>query len=464
MKILFVYTDINTMGQGEKTYHLGIGMLSAVLKDKGHKTDLVSMYRSLKIDLLLRKIKEFNPDIIALTSDTTQFPYIENILESISHLNIFTILGGVHASLRPDCLKETKGLDAICVGEGEISLLELVKNFNKNKPTRFDIEGIWFKTEAGIIKNKTRPFINDLDALPYSDRKLFDYQIIIDSDYDRASFMLSRGCPYLCTYCASPSIGKLQEGRYVRFMGAERAIKELKNLKSNYKFNSIFFADDTFTLNKDYVSKFCQQYKKEIDVPFEVNVRVESSSLEIFKILKKAGCFKIHMGIESGHEDFRNNVLNRKMSNAAIINAFRDAREAGLLTKSYNIVGFPDETPSVHQATVDINRQINPDGHVCYIFQPYPGTKLFDTAYEKGLINGTDSKRDVFSRRDSVLNMPEFSRKQIIKSHRNFSYNVYKSKSMKKALVYRLYYSPAGEVLLKIVKPIKGFLRKACKI
>lgn len=451
------------MGQGEKTYHLGVGMLSAVLKNKGHKTDLVPMYGSLKLNSLFKKINEFNPDILALTSDTTQFPYVKNIIKNTSHLDIFTILGGVHASLKPGCLEETEGLDAICIGEGEYSLLDLVNSFNK-KPTRYDIEGICFKTEEGIIRNKTRPFIENLDSLPYSDRELFDYQKIIDSDFGRASFMLSRGCPYNCSYCASPSMGKIQEGKYVRFMSAERSIKELKYLKNKYNFNSIFFADDTFTLDKNFVIDFCGQFKKEIAVPFEANSRVESSSKEIFKALKEAGCFKIHIGIESGDEEFRKEYLNRKMTNSQIINTFKEAREAGLLTKSYNIVGFPCETPQIHQATVTINKEIEPDGHVCYIFQPYPGTRLFDVSCEKGFIKPETSNKIIFSRRDTSLDMPDFSRREIIKSHQNFSYNVYKAKSLKKALIYRLYYSPLGEILLKIFNPLKGLLKKCSRI
>lgn len=463
MKVLFVYTDINTMGQGEKTYHLGIGMISAVLKNKKHQTDLVYMYKKLNMKSLLKKIKVSKPDVIALTSDTTQFPYVKKIIENIAHFDIFTILGGVHASFCPESLGLTTGLDAICIGEGEYSMLDLMDNFDK-RPKRYDIDNIWFKVNGHIKKNKLRPFIESLDELPFADRELFDYQKIIDSDYSRASFMLSRGCPYLCTYCASPSMGKLQEGKYVRFMSVERAIEELKYMKSNYKFKTIFFADDTFTLNKDYVYDFCQQYKKEINIPFEVNVRVESSSPEIFKILKEDGCFKIHMGIESGHEEFRQNVLNRKMSNEAIINAFNDARKAGLLTKSYNIVGFPDESPQIHHATVELNKTINPDGHVCYIFQPYPGTKLYDIASEKGFIDCDPSNRNVFSRRDTVLDMPNFSRQEIVNSHQNFSYKVYKSKSLGKALVYLIYYSSFGEILLKILNPIKVFLRKVYRI
>ena len=228
MKILFVYTDINTMGLGARSYHFGIGILSAVLKQQGHKTNLFYTQNESKLFQLSSKIQTFQPEIIGFTSDTTQFPYIKKIISKLKPLQIFTILGGCHASLSPDSLAEIDGLNAICIGEGENTLCELVQALEHNQDIQH-IRGLWYKTEKGeIIKNATRPFISNLDLLPFSDYELFDYQKIIDSDYGRLSFMLSRGCPFGCTYCSSPMMGKIQEGTYVRFMSVDRAIDELK--------------------------------------------------------------------------------------------------------------------------------------------------------------------------------------------------------------------------------------------
>jgi radical SAM superfamily enzyme YgiQ (UPF0313 family) len=181
----------------------------------------------------------------------------------------------------------------------------------------------------------------------------------------------------------------------------------------------------------------------------------------MFKILKDAGCFKIHMGIESGHEEFRRNILNPEMTNEQIIEAFKNAKKAGLLTKSYNIVGFPYETPLIHQATLELNRKIMPDGLVCYIFQPYPGTQLYEICKKENFIDLTSfDNKEAISRRTTLLRMPQFQPKEIINAHRNFSFHVYKNKSLTKALVYRLYYSQYGEFLLKIFGSIKNILKK----
>lgn len=459
MKILFVFTDINTMGLGAISYHFGIGSLSAVLKQQGHKTKLFYTQNKSNLHTITREIQTFQPDIIGFTSDTTQIIYIKKILAEIKHLGIFTVLGGCHASLSPDCLTEIDGLNAICIGEGEETFLELIQ-FLEDKKDIQNIRGLWIKTQEGeIVKNPTRPFISNLDFLPFSDYDLFDYQKIINSDYGRLSFMLSRGCPFSCTYCASPIMGRLQEGKYVRFMTPARAIAELRYLKSRYRFKTIFFADDTFTINKEYVLNFSEKYKKEIGIPFEINARVETVLEDMLKVLKETGCFKVHMGIEHGNEAFRRNVLNRHMRNEAIINAFKLTKEQGIATKSYNIVGFPFETKELHQDTININRQVNPDAHVCYIFQPYPGTELYDICKEHNFLKEDFFNSEVVSRRDTLLDIPTFSREEVLKCHRNFSYQIYKKKSLYRALIYKIYYSPYGEKLIRLLFPVKNLLR-----
>jgi len=459
MNILFVYNDINVKG-GARSYHFGVGILAAILKQSGHNVRLFYNYDKFRLEDFLDEVKMFKPRIVAFTSDFTQFPYVQEMCKSVKKQdkNVFTIAGGPHPSLFPKCLEETEGLDSVCRGEGEGAMADLVAALEKNADI-YGIKNLWVKKDGKIIQNPCRPFLQDLDSLPFGDRDIFDYQSVIDSDYDRAIFMFSRGCPFSCTYCGSPAMGKLQEGKYVRFRSVDKGIEEIKQVLSKYKVKSLFFADDVFTTDKRYVEEFSRKYKEQIGMPFEVTTRVESSSYEMFKQLKDAGCWRVAIGIESGNEEFRTKHLNRRMKNSQIIQAFADARKAGLATKSYNIVGFPFETKEYHKDTVGINAEINPDTHVCYIFNPYPGTRLFDVCVENGFLDSGYFRHEFIHRTDSPLRMPQFSRDEILSCYRNFSFNVYRKTSLTKAIIYKVYYSRFGEKLIRLCDPLKKVIQ-----
>lgn len=458
MRVLFIYSDVNVKG-GAKSYHFGIAILSALLKKYGHETMLYYMYDRFDTAPLIKMVQSFKPGLIAATSDSSQFRYIQRIFKELILFEIFTICGGPHVSLYPQSLNETEGLRAICLGEGEGAILELVDALESGGDyTR--IRNLWIKMDgnSNIIKNPLRPFIQDINTLPFCDREVFDYQSIIDSDYDRAVFIFSRGCPFKCTYCSNHALRGLQEGMYVRFRSPESAIAEIRSVLSRYRAKSIFLVDDIFTLKRDFVKEFCERYKKEINLPFEITTRVESASEDMFRWLKDAGCTRVAMGIEAGNEWLRENILKRKMTNEQIIRAFGLAREAGLKTKSYNIVGFPFETKEMFEDTVRLNREVNPDSHVCYIFNPYPGTDLYEYCKKEGFLR--DGSSDEFvSRTDTSLNLPTFSREEILKAYRNFSYKVYKGSSLRKAFIYKIYYSRFGEGLIRILDPIKKWVR-----
>ncbi len=461
MKVLFVYTDIDVKG-GARSYHFGLGILSSVLKKAGHTTELHYMFDEWDPEGFLTHIDRFGPNIIAYTSDSSQIRHVAKLVDLAKDRKVFQIAGGTHPSLYPQCIERMEALDAICLGEGEDALLELV-NTLESGGDHTTIGGLWVKTADGTIKqNPGRCFVQELDSIPDGDRDMFNYQEVVDSDYDRATFMLSRGCPYQCNYCGSPAMGKLSEGKYVRFKSVKNGIAEIKDIVTRYKVRTIFFADDVFTIDRKYVKAFCEEYKKEIGIPFEVTTRVESSNYDTFRNLADAGCTRVAMGIESGSEELRRKALNRKMSNKKILQAFTDARAAGLKTKSYNIVGFPHETEEMHMETVELNRQINPDSIVIYIFNPYPGTSLFNIAIKDGFLSPEFMDEDFISRTDTPLVMKDFSREDILRCYRNFVFNVYKTNSLKKALIYKIYYSRIGEPMIRLLnsvkKPIQRFV------
>jgi anaerobic magnesium-protoporphyrin IX monomethyl ester cyclase len=289
---------------------------------------------------------------------------------------------------------------------------------------------------------------------------MFDSQAIIDSDFNTALFMFSRGCPYKCTFCANHALREQQCGTYVRFRSVESCLEEIRNIVTKFNVKSLYFNDDCFTCRKSFLDEFCKAYKAEFSYPFDINARPETLNDENCKQLKEAGCRRVSIGVENGDETFRAEVLGRKHTNDRIVAAFESCRKAGLKTKSFNIVGFPHETPEIFQQTVELNARINPDSAIIGVFEPYPGTKLGEMCKAEHLINPERAAELFVGRTDTILDMPQFPRKEVLKCFRTFTYQVYKGHSLKKALMLRVYYSRYGQVLLHIVEPFKDFLRK----
>lgn len=459
MRVLFVYTDIDIKG-GAQSFQFGIAVLSAFLKQHGHQTALYYMYPKYRPGKLAEKIENFKPGLIAFSSTTPQFKYIEKILHDIPlERDIFTICGGPHVSMESQSLESIVRLDAICRGEGEYALLELIEALESERDiTR--IKNLWVKKNDDIFQNSARPFLENLDDLPFADRELFPYQSIINSDFGMALFMFTRGCPYNCSYCSNDALRRIQEGRYVRFRSVDSCIEEIKEVINNYEVKSIYINDDIFTLRKKFVFEFCQRYRTEIKLPFDINTRVETISRKICEELRSAGCRRVNIGIESGNPYIRNRILNRKMSNEQIVDAFYIARQAGLKTKSFNMVGLPHETPQFFQDTIRLNAGIKPDSIILNIFDPYPGTELGVECRKESWIDLERMREEFIPKTDTILNLPDFSREQILQCYRKFAYNVYRDQSLIKAIFYRIYYSNYGEWLIRILAPFKSILRR----
>jgi len=458
MKILFVYPDINVRG-GAMSYQFGIGSLSAVLKAHGHETRLCYLFGKYNTAALRRTITGWRPDLIAFSAVSPQYQYVRRIFADLKPWQTFTILGGQHATLAPDCLEEIEGLNAVCVGEGEYPLLELANSLAAGKPD-YAIKNLWFKTGGKIIRNETRPFLEDLDQLPFVDRELFDYQKIVDSDFNTALFMFSRGCPYDCTFCSNHALRRTQSGRYVRFRSVESALEEIRQVTRRYRMQTLYFNDDCFTARKSFVDEFCSRYPREFSLPFDINARPETLDANVCRQLKSAGCRRISIGIENGSEQFRREVLGRQVTNDRIVAAFDACRMAGLKTKAFNIVGFPLETPEIFQETVAINRRIQPDSVIIGVFEPYPGTKLAEVCLKEGFIGAVNPDACFAGRRDTMLDMPQFPRREILRCFHNFAFNVYRESRPLKAAFYRIYYSAVGEVVIRLLAPLKNFIRR----
>ncbi|MBN2532437.1 MAG: B12-binding domain-containing radical SAM protein [Spirochaetales bacterium] len=452
MNVLFIYSlnDVESRKkpvQKPEDIQLGISYISALLKKHHHTTKLLVVSRILdkkNRNLINNYIEEFKPGLICFTAIATEYQSAVKIARFIktTYPHIFLIIGGPHATLKPEeVIKDT--FDALCIAEGEYPVLELVHRLENAKPVSA-IPNLWIKKGDMIEKNPARSFLQDIDNLPFPDRDM--WLEWIENNTMRHAVLLGRGCPFQCTYCSNHGLRKAAPGTYVRFRSPENILAEIREIVHHYmSCREIYLEVETIGLNKEWAIELCSKleaYNNELDDPisYGVNLRVtrHADFKDIFLALKKSNFKFITIGLESGSERVRHDILKRNYSNADIINTVKLARTYGLKIVLNNIIGIPGETIEDFQETVRINRICRPDHTNTFIFMPYPGTGLYETCRKMGLLKG---KLDTeMERRKATLDLPGFSRKQIQKSFIWFEYYIYRG------------YKPLYKILARVIR------------
>jgi radical SAM superfamily enzyme YgiQ (UPF0313 family) len=431
-----------------------------VLKAHGHETRLHHMFGRYDVAPLRAVLEAWQPDVVGFTVVYPQWRFVKRVLADLSPWRAVTICGGAHPTVVPQCLEEVPELNAICVGEGEYPLLELVEALREGRSLE-SIPGLWVRRKDGtVVRNDPRPFIEDLDALPFYDREFVDYQAIIASDFKTATFQFGRGCPFDCSYCSNHVIRKRQHGPYVRFRSVTRSLEEIRRVVTRFQVKYLYLNDDTFMVTRSWFEEFCDRYPREFEYPIFVNARSEQINEDVCRRLAAARCQRVTIGIEHGNEAYRAEVLRRKMTNASIVRAFELCRQYGFKTKAHFLVGLPCETPELHRDTVRLAAQIQPDSFNLHIFEPYPGTRLGDLCWREGLIDREREAVEFVGQTDTVLRMPQFPRAEILRCFRRFAFRVYRRRSLLKAIPYYVYYSRWGEPLIRVLQPLKRVIRK----
>ncbi len=392
MRVTFIYPDFFQFPDGsflpEGRIYLGIAYLAAVLKNAGHSVSLVHLVAPPEREQLVETVKSHDPDLIGYSSTTHMFRHIARIAEWLSALKIPTICGGVHPTIAPLEALSTSGIDMICIGEGEQTILEACEAMEADRDYS-KIESLWIKRGDSIIKNRVRPLLENLDLLPFPDRTIFNPALLCPEQIPRGTVMASRGCPFNCTYCSNHAQKSVYPNpeRYVRYRSPENVVTEIEELvKNDPAIEFIRFDDDILTLDIAWLEELAGLYKKRVGMPFICNSRVNFINEKTVQLLADMGCSVVCMGIESGNEWLRKNVLNRHMSNDQIINAFRLCKEFGIRTVSTNMVGLPFETTEMVLDTIRINALCKPDTIQVSTFIPYPGTELHFLCEKEGLL------------------------------------------------------------------------------
>ncbi len=432
MKVLFVHTISNSLPPPARPMgewfeiSFSLSYLSAVLKAAGHETSLVVLRREKYSRVLDQALRDSEPALVCYTAVTTEFPFVTKVARYLREkIDAYHVIGGIHCSVEPREAVEGP-FDAICIGEGEGALAELAAALQRGERPR-GIENLWIRNGETVEKNPTRPFAHDLDGLPYPDRKMWRPWV---ERAPKHALLLGRGCSYSCSYCSNHALKELATGPYVRLRSPASILEELEALCAEFPETSyVYLETETIAADLDWAFDLAGRLERfnasrRTPLEFAVNLRVVRGKRfpELFAALKRAGFVYLRIGIESGSERVRKDVLRRNYRNEDLTATFDDAREAGLATYAYNLIGLPGESPADFLETVEVNRRCQPDQLYLSIFHPYPGTALHRLCLERGIV--VPPLENSAERYRARLGLPEFPDRLVEHYFRRFTWLV----------------------------------------
>ena len=355
---------------------LGISYVAATLEEIGVDVEIwdfiVQKYTHEKIE---RFVKRFNPDVVGATSVTMNFLFAQKILKEVKKLapDVITMMGGPHVSFDiKDTLNLYPHIDLIVVGEGELTLKELIPDI-KNKKNWKNIKGIAFRNEDGSINiTPKRELIPDLSKLPLPARHLLPLSKYLALGFP-VSITTSRGCPNKCIFCQ----GRRLLGLKPRYRPIGSVVSEIEYLLS-LGFSRINFADDFFTSNKPRVKDLCGEIKKRgLEFSWSAFVRVDSVDRELLLAMKDAGCDTVSFGVESGNEEMLKRIRKR-IKISQVKEAARICKDVGMRCLASFIVGLPGESYETLRDTEKLAKELEELGieYGYHMLAPFPGTTI----------------------------------------------------------------------------------------
>jgi len=355
---------------------LSIMSLSAILKKKGHKVYVKDGFFTKKKDIL-EFMKRYSVDVVGVSCVSYNFGRAKEIFKEIKKEfpKVVTIIGGAHPNaVKEKCLKESKHIDVVVYGDGEYTMLDILDRLKKKENLR-GLKGTGVREGGKIIKNPPRPFIKNLDDLPFLDRECIDIK-----NYQPTAFFYkklpwtamfgSRGCPYKCIFCHS--------SKQVRFRSPKNIVDEIEFIIKKYGIKDITFYDENFVLNKGWVIDICNEIlRRKIKVIWCANARVDCVDEEMLKLMKKAGCWRLLWGIESGVQKNLDR-LKKEFTIEKVRKTINLTRKVGIESYGMFIFGTPEETYQEALKTIEFSCNLNLDYANYNAIDLFPGTKLYE--------------------------------------------------------------------------------------
>jgi len=370
-----------------------LGCLAASVREGNEVEILDCIKEHINLQKLEKIIRTKKPDLVGIQCYTFDLRFVKNALKMIKDIdkNIVTVIGGPHPSAEP---KETMEyfediLDFAFVGEAERGFRSLVEYLKGNKvASPLEIQGLVWK-EEGSVKINTPFFEEDLDSIG-----IVAWDLIRPDTYPEAQhgafyrkfpiapIMLTRGCPYECTFCA----GKVISGRRLRKRSVDNVISEVKFLYDKYGIREFHIIDDNFTLDKEYAKRFLSELENlNLDISWALpnGIRMENLDLEFLRQMKRTGLYLVSLGIESGSDRVLE-LMRKSLKIDKIRKTLQLINESGLDAAGFFILGFPGETKMEIKKTIDFSLELNLIRANFFTYLPFPGTESYLKLKETG--------------------------------------------------------------------------------
>jgi len=430
---------------------LGLLYLAGYIKKySNYNLEIIdAQVEKLNYSQLKERIKNINPDIVGITAMTFTLLDVLKTVETTKQVcsKAKIVIGGPHVQIYPEETIDLKDIDYVVMGEGEKIFLELIQNINQPEKLK-TITGLVFKENGKTINTGKPDYFNDLDKIPFPPREILPYKkyfSLLAKKKTITTMFTSRGCPFKCAFCDRPAMG----GSF-RFRSAKNVINEIEEcLKLGIK--EIFIYDDTFTVNKQRVIDLCNEIiKRNLKFIWDIRARVDTVDKEMLILLKKAGCERIHYGVEAGTEKILK-VLNKGIALNQALEVFKLTKKIGIQTFAYFMIGSPEETKNDVLETIKFMKKLNPDFVQITLLTPFPGTKVYQWALEQKVFKNDYWKE--FAKNPK----PGFKTKYWTKEISN--------KDLQKLLTiaYKKFYVRPGYIIKRIlnVKSFPELIRKA---
>ncbi len=416
-QVVFLVKNLYTMER------LGVMQLSALALAQGWQTDLI-IADGLDYPRLLDTVRRISPSILAVSVMSPEYPQLRELARRLhADTGVFILMGGPHATFFQDIIEEPF-IQAVAFGEGDISFPVFLDRFSRGLDFR-GTAGMHFHVDGLVIRNGPAPLVEDLDTLPFADRRIMAKGNPLLASNPTHIFMAGRGCPNACTYCFNHTYNHMFRscGTLFRRRSVDHLLREMEAVKAEFGMRFAYIDDDIFTFcSPEWLEAFTTEYPRRVGVPFMINTHANYTNERQIEQLRDAGCSVICFGVECGDPSVAGDLLKRYIKHEQFLTLSRLLHRCKIRFMTQNILALPVPHPlAVDLQTLDLNIACRPQYAVAHLFYPLPGTELARFAEANGFIDSLTDDLPERTNSFSALNFPNpVEKRQVERLHKLF--------------------------------------------